>query len=257
MQEWLARNEKSRPIPTPVRPLEASRPSAHQPQVAGNVGAGAEVGESHHYRESISNAPLTCGYATPDESDSDVDMEKLNFNEDGIVQPPEVEVPKADSNVGLSPRDLPKPPVAVATPGPVDPGHRPSKNPLVAVKKEVDLVPRPSTKKVVAVATEVEPTASYGGHIPTTPEPFLDQDGILLSGVPSIMDQQAPKPQLQVHDISPAAIRQRANRIFTPRVDGTLKVSKVIFDEWKGKGKERKLLEQIFRQCGYSPESCL
>ena len=200
---------------------------------------------------------MTSGYATLDESDSDVEIKQLNFSDDGILQPPEVEFPKADSNVGLSPRDLPEPPVTVTTSGRVDAGPRPSQKALVAVKKEVDPAPRPSAKKVVAVTNEVEPAASFGGHSPPTPEPFQDQDDMLLSKVSSIMDQGAPKPQLQVHDISPAAIRQRANRVFTPRVDGSLKVSKIIFDEWKGKGKERKLLEQIFRQCGYSPESCL
>jgi len=91
--------------------------------------------------------------------------------------------------------------------------------------------------------------SGFYGHPFEAPEPF---DGIFLVG-----DQKAPAPKVGEHDLSPAAIRQRATRIFTPRVDGTLKVSEVIYREWKGKGKEKKLLEQIFRQCGYSPESCL
>ena len=88
--------------------------------------------------------------------------------------------------------------------------------------------------------------SGFYGHPFETPEPF--------DGVFSVGDEKAPKPKVGEHDLSPAAIRQRATRIFTPRVDGTLKVSEVIYREWKGRGKERKLLEQIFRQCGYSPE---
>ena len=73
--------------------------------------------------------------------------------------------------------------------------------------------------------------------------------------IPQVGDKKAPMPRVGEHDISPAAIRQRANRVFTPRADGTLKVSQKIFDEWKSKGKSRKCLEAIFKQCGYDPEA--
>ena len=69
--------------------------------------------------------------------------------------------------------------------------------------------------------------------------------------IPEIGDESAPKPRLGEHHISPEAIRQRAKRVFTPRADGSLKVSQKIFDEWKGRGKARKNLEEIFKQCGY------
>ena len=85
------------------------------------------------------------------------------------------------------------------------------------------------------------------GNVPALEE--TDQEGI-----PDFLDQNAPKPKKGTHTISNDAIRQRANRIFTPRSDGTLKVSKKIFDEWKGKGKARKTLEDIFRQCGYDAD---
>ena len=95
---------------------------------------------------------------------------------------------------------------------------------------------------------------AYGGHRVTKEEPFED-DADFLKAAPLLSDPRAPRPSLGEHDLSPGAIRQRANRIFTPRADGTLKVSQVIFNEWRSKGKDRKLLEQIFRQCGYNPES--
>ncbi|CAK9095168.1 unnamed protein product [Durusdinium trenchii] len=46
-------------------------------------------------------------------------------------------------------------------------------------------------------------------------------------------------------------MRQRANRIFKARVNGTCRVSEEIRKEWFGKGKPRRLLEEIFKQCGY------
>ena len=73
--------------------------------------------------------------------------------------------------------------------------------------------------------------------------------------IPDIRDQSAARPQVNQHTLSPAAIASRAKRIFTPRANGTLKVSKQIFEEWKKRGsKERKNLEQIFKACGYSPD---
>ncbi|CAL1164117.1 unnamed protein product [Cladocopium goreaui] len=76
-------------------------------------------------------------------------------------------------------------------------------------------------ENAVAKTVEKGPEANTGhasgfyGHPFEAPEPF---DGIFLVG-----DQKAPAPKVGEHDLSPAAIRQRAARIFTPRVDGTLK----------------------------------
>ena len=84
------------------------------------------------------------------------------------------------------------------------------------------------------------------------PEPFKDE-----AMIPDIHDAFAPKPRVGEHHLSPEAIRSRAKRIFTPRADGSKKVSDEIWNDWKGKGKARRLLEDIFRQCGYDPETCL
>lgn len=75
--------------------------------------------------------------------------------------------------------------------------------------------------------------------------------------IPELGDPLAPTSKLGVHDLNSDAVRQRAKRIFTPRADGSLKVSQAIFDEWKSKGKERKNLEMIFKQCGYDPDTSL
>lgn len=73
--------------------------------------------------------------------------------------------------------------------------------------------------------------------------------------IPNITDPKAPRPALGEPQISQEAIRQRAKRIFLPRRDGSLKVSQEIFKEWKGRGKDRKNLEEIFKRCGYNAEA--
>ncbi len=77
------------------------------------------------------------------------------------------------------------------------------------------------------------------------------------SEIPDIQDQTAPRFGLDEHHISPNAIKQRAKRMFTKRVDGSMKVSETIFNEWKGKGQARKNLEQIFKSVGYDPDPCV
>ena len=90
-----------------------------------------------------------------------------------------------------------------------------------------------------------------------------DQDDVLEaedfdgSLVRSVGDATAPKFDVGDHHLSPNAIKQRSKRIFTRRVDGSLKVSEKIYGEWKSKGPARKTLEQIFKQCGYDPDSQL
>ncbi|CAE7266817.1 unnamed protein product, partial [Symbiodinium sp. CCMP2592] len=73
--------------------------------------------------------------------------------------------------------------------------------------------------------------------------------------IPDVRDDKAPRPEVGVHTLSAEAIRSRARRIFTPRTNGTFKVSETVFKEWNRRGSvERKNLEMIFAQCGYSPE---
>ena len=67
---------------------------------------------------------------------------------------------------------------------------------------------------------------------------------------------EAPRYSKGEAQLTPNAIRCRAKRIFTPRVDGSKKVSDTIFKEWQQKGAARKNLEEIFKQCGYDAESC-
>ena len=69
-------------------------------------------------------------------------------------------------------------------------------------------------------------------------------------------DETAPRFGVDQHHLSENAIRQRAKRMFTRRVDGSLRVSETIFNEWKSKGKARKNLEQIFKSVGYDPDPC-
>lgn len=76
-----------------------------------------------------------------------------------------------------------------------------------------------------------------------------------FSEVPDMDNSDAPRFAKHEHHLTPNAIRCRARRIFTPRVDGSKKVSETIFKEWHGRGQPRKDLESIFKQCGYDPES--
>ena len=91
-------------------------------------------------------------------------------------------------------------------------------------------------------------------HVPEmecpTPTEFGDE-------APSVGDLTAPKFKPGEHHISDNAIKMRTKRIFTKRVDGSMKVSETIYNEWKGKGQARKNLEQIFKQCGYDADPCL
>ena len=91
-------------------------------------------------------------------------------------------------------------------------------------------------------------------HVPEmecpTPTEFGDE-------TPCLGDVTAPKFKPGEHHISDNAIKMRTKRIFSKRVDGSMKVSETIFNEWKGKGQARKNLEQIFKQCGYDADPCL
>lgn len=72
--------------------------------------------------------------------------------------------------------------------------------------------------------------------------------------IPELDDPNAQTFQVGECHISKDAMRQRANRIFKARVNGTCRVSEEIRKEWFGKGKPRRLLEEIFKQCGYDPD---
>lgn len=72
--------------------------------------------------------------------------------------------------------------------------------------------------------------------------------------VPDIADPCAPQFKVGECHISADAMRQRANRIFKVRANGSCRVSDEIRKEWQGRGKPRRLLEDIFKQCGYDPD---
>lgn len=84
-----------------------------------------------------------------------------------------------------------------------------------------------------------------------------EEEGFNGEEVPDMEDQHAPRFGTDEHHLSGNAFRQRTKRIFTPRVDGSLKVSEMIFNEWKGKGSARKSLEQIFKSVGYDVDSSI
>lgn len=84
-------------------------------------------------------------------------------------------------------------------------------------------------------------------------EPF---EGEITGDIPDIRDALAERPRVGEHHLSPEAIRSRTKRIFTPRADGSKKVSEEIWNDWKAKGPRKRLLEDIFKRCGYDPETC-
>lgn len=103
---------------------------------------------------------------------------------------------------------------------------------------------------------QTQPGAIIEGGIPigdceAGDDPFDDME------IPDINDPHAPRFEVGEPQLSVNAIRQRAKRIFTKRVDGSMKISETIFNEWKGKGQPRKNLEQIFKNCGYCADSQL
>lgn len=85
------------------------------------------------------------------------------------------------------------------------------------------------------------------------PEPLMEG----LEEIPDIRDAFAPTFSPSEHHLTDSAIRSRAKRIFTPRVDGSKKVSDEIWNDWKAGGSKRRLLQDIFKQCGYDPETWL
>lgn len=115
-----------------------------------------------------------------------------------------------------------------------------------------------ATQTAVTPAVAATPVTPGGdgidGKLAIKKSPSIAETEMDDENVPFADDQLAQKPNLYQHTLSPNAIRQRAQRIFKRRTDGSLKVSQTIFDEWHSKGKDRRMLEQIFKQCGYDVE---
>ncbi len=85
------------------------------------------------------------------------------------------------------------------------------------------------------------------------PEPFAAQLG-LEDEIPDIADSLAPKFIPGQAQLSADAIRSRTKRIFQKRANGTKKVSEEIWNDWHSKGPKKRVLEEIFKRCGYDPE---
>ena len=113
-------------------------------------------------------------------------------------------------------------------------------------QQEVERETQQEVKKGSSVTTQVSQT--------TKPALALCAKDELFDEVPSVDDKSAAQPVLGAPQLSKAAIKQRANRIFKPRCDGSLKVSKIVYDEWHSKGQKRRNLEQIFKSVGYDAE---
>lgn len=105
--------------------------------------------------------------------------------------------------------------------------------------------PTPKSQQNLDGTQSVQPVA----------EPFKELG--LQDDIPELSDALAPRFHPGEHHLSQEAIRSRAKRIFTPRIDGSRKVSDEIWNDWKAKGQRRSLLQDIFKQCGYDPETCL
>lgn len=72
--------------------------------------------------------------------------------------------------------------------------------------------------------------------------------------VPDLRDQKAQRPVAGVLRLSQQAIDSRMRRVFTPNVKGEFKVSAEIVQQWKGKRKGRKSLQQLFQSCGFDAD---
>ena len=115
-------------------------------------------------------------------------------------------------------------------------------------------VPTPAPRSVV---TSDNGTVALQPVTPPVPEPFEPPLDDALGEIPDIQDPLAPRFKVGEHHLSPEAIRSRSKRIFTPRANGSKKVSEEIWNDWKAGGNRKKLLEEIFKRCGYDPETCL
>lgn len=177
-------------------------------------------------------------------SDSDVIVDELPPpSTEGSPVPVETPAPKVASAPveGLTPNVAPTP---VSTPVVPKPGGNDG--------IRSDSFPETMVDEAAAEEKTAGIPTGNDGNAPLDldGEPFGDEDDI-----PDIANESAPRFKKGEHHLSENAIRCRARRIFTPRVDGSLKVSSTIFAEWRSKGQPRKTLEQIFKQCGYDAET--
>ena len=103
-----------------------------------------------------------------------------------------------------------------------------------------------------SVENQMDGTLAAQPIIPEV-EPFQEMDD--WDEIPDISDAMAPKFNPGQAQLSPEAIRARSRRIFQKRADGSKKVSDEIWNDWNSKGNKRKVLEEIFKRCGYDPDS--
>ena len=245
LEQFLAKDTGGvmpRPVTTPVR-------------------AQITQGPAHEASPSIASAGRTADPVTPHEPAIPVDT----VSPSKAIIHPELTSPHV---VATQEEDLPTPTVLESTPEPmvIELDSQPETLPGEPVShKEPETLPgEPVFHKDSIEPTQVlspgtapaVPASSQGisneQHATASPS-----NGDVFDLIPALNDTNAPKPHVGQHDISPEAVKQRAKRIFTPRADGSLKVSQQIFDEWKGKGPRRRNLEMIFKQCGYDPEPSL
>ena len=138
-----------------------------------------------------------------------------------------------------------------------------SRSPDVRTAIDLESDESPSPKAATLRYSPSTPAESAPGSVAQKKEPRdMYTDVGIFSDFPDTGDEipeygntHAPKFEKHEHHLSENAVRCRARRVFTPRVDGSKKVSETVFKEWHSKGQPRKNLEQIFKQCGYDPES--
>ena len=216
-------------------PSEASRPSVKgipSPQQSLPASASAEVPAAF---------PET-------QHDSDTDEEfitKSNKEQVSNVYAPQGLVPPQQPGPKPSPTSAPQ--VARV---PVL-----SKSEKAADMVEPDRLPNPDSPNASprSVSNADGTLQSYPGNH-TEAEPFKSTEAD-WDEIPDIRDALAPRFKTHEHHLTPEAIRSRSKRIFTKRADGSKKVSDEIWNDWKSKGSKRRLLEDIFKRCGYDPET--
>lgn len=166
---------------------------------------------------------------------------------EGLPAKPSVHLESWELNQDAQPQNTWEPSPA---PTLLDSTEKPAGGSRVVGSKPQDLPQKPEKVELPSPTLEVPPTQP-------SPESVTPETSDEETEVPDIQDQSAPRFGVGEHHISQNAIKQRAKRIFTKRVDGSMKVSETIFNEWKGKGQARKNLEQIFKSVGYDPDPCV
>ena len=159
-------------------------------------------------------------------------------------------------------------PEGLVTPQQPRPKPSPSSAPQVA---RAPVMTQSERRAIMAQPNRLPNPDSPNASPRTSPGTLVNSDGTLQSfpgthmeaepfesdwdEIPDISDALAPRFKTNEHHLSPEAIRSRSKRIFTKRADGSKKVSDEIWNDWKSKGNKRRLLEDIFKRCGYDPET--